>query len=115
MSISLRPFQDQGPRSSSHMPLSFKVTVAAIFLLSGVALACQFDTDCEPGSRCAKARGALYGACIGGIAPGNRNDRVPVYSHLDLNGTFGNTCQFYTVCCPEWRCLKIGGIYGTCY
>ena len=46
----------------------------------GFNYACQFDTDCEPGSKCLKASGSIYGVCVGGISPGNRNDRQPVYS-----------------------------------
>ena len=79
------------------------------------AFACEFDVDCEPGSRCVKARGAIYGVCVGGILPGNLHDRVPVYDPLDLNGTYGNTCSFDIDCGPGSVCVKSpGSIYGTC-
>ena len=78
------------------------------------AEACQFNTDCEPGSRCVKAASALYGVCFGGLFPGNRNDDKPVYSPLDPNRTYGDTCQFNTDCGPGSRCVKRGGIYGVC-
>jgi len=83
--------------------------------LSSGADACEFDTDCEPGSKCLKSDGQLYGVCVGGISPGNANDRVPVESPLDPNGTVGNTCEFNTDCGPGSQCVKPnGGIYGTC-
>jgi len=84
-------------------------------LLPSLALACAFDTDCAPGSKCLKSSGALYGICAGGISPGNRNDRVPVESPLDLNRTYGDTCSFNTDCGPGSRCLKnSGAVYGVC-
>lgn len=76
--------------------------------------ACQFNTDCNPGSQCLKASGSLYGVCVGGIAPGNSNDRQPVYAPLDINQTYGDTCSFDTDCGPGSTCVKSGGIYGTC-
>jgi hypothetical protein len=86
-----------------------------LFLLNGqLTHACGFDTDCNPGSRCLKSRGALYGACVGGIQPGNANDTQPVNAPLDVNGTYGNTCSFDTDCGPGSVCAKGNGIYGTC-
>lgn len=94
--------------------LFFALAALAIFIHQEVAIACQFDTDCNPGSKCLKASGSIYGACVGGISPGNSNDRVPVYSPIDPNRTYGNTCQFDTDCGPGSTCVKSGGIYGTC-
>ncbi len=79
------------------------------------AYACQFDTDCSPGSVCLKSSGSIYGVCAGGISPGNSNDRTPVRNTLDINGTYGNTCQFDTDCGPGGSCAKSSSsIYGTC-
>lgn len=86
-----------------------------LFLWSTNSIACGFDTDCQPGSRCAKRAGQIYGVCVGGISPGNSNDRQPVYSPTDLNRTYGNTCGFDTDCGPGSKCVKgTGSIYGTC-
>jgi len=74
--------------------------LAVVVLVPSVALACSFDTDCNPGSKCVKARGAIYGVCMGAISPGNKYDREPVYSPLDPNRTYGNTCSFDTDCGP---------------
>lgn len=76
--------------------------------------ACSFDTDCEPGSKCLKASGSIYGACVGGISPGNSNDRQPVSAPMDVNGTYGDTCSFNIDCGPGSICVKSGGINGTC-
>lgn len=76
--------------------------------------ACSFDTDCNPGSKCAKASGSIYGVCLGGISPGNSNDSQPVRAPLDINGTYGNTCSFNTDCGPGSVCVKQGGIEGVC-
>ena len=93
--------------------LSFLVLVLNISIITTVR-ACSFDTDCEPGSKCLKKSGSIYGVCVGGISPGNSNDRRPVYSPRDINGTYGNTCSFNTDCGPGYVCVKSGGIYGTC-
>ncbi|MCC7463241.1 MAG: hypothetical protein IT480_12350 [Gammaproteobacteria bacterium] len=87
----------------------------SLWVLSAVALACQFDTDCQVGSKCLKKSGQLYGICYGGLDPGNDHDRVPVRDPLDLNQTAGNTCSFDTDCGPGSRCAKSSGqIYGVC-
>lgn len=93
----------------------FALTLSLFMLAPISANACSFDTDCYPGSQCKKASGAIYGVCMGGIAPGNSNDRQPVQSPLDPNRTYGNTCQFNTDCGPGSICAKPGGgVYGAC-
>jgi hypothetical protein len=91
-----------------------QIFFAIIFVIPTIATACSFDTDCNPGSKCAKARGDIYGVCVGGISPGNKNDSQPVYAPLDVNGTYGNTCSFNTDCGPGSVCVKQGGIEGAC-
>jgi hypothetical protein len=94
--------------------------IAAVVLIAGLictsrAYACQFNTDCSPGSRCLKVQGSLYGVCAGGLFPGNENDDQPVYDPLDPNSTVGNTYQFNVDCGPGNRCLKESGhIEGVC-
>lgn len=83
-----------------------------MLLLSTPAMACMFNTDCAPGSRCVKH--GIYGVCAGGLNPGNNNDDRPVYAPLDPNRSVGNTCQFNTDCGPGSRCYKESGIYGVC-
>lgn len=77
--------------------------------------ACEFDVDCEPGSKCLKNRGSLYGVCAGGLFPGNSNDHVPATDSLDLDGTYGNTCEFDIDCGVSNKCHKTAGsITGVC-
>ena len=92
-----------------------RLTLLASLTATPDAAACQFDTDCSPGSKCVKPSSQIYGACTGGLLPGNANDRVPVFDPLDLNGTFGNTCSFDVDCGPGSTCVKGTGIYGTCF
>jgi len=66
------------------------VTILATALATCVyshAVACSFNTDCQPGSTCQKSSGSIYGFCVGGISPGNKNDRVPVYAPTELAGS----------------------------
>jgi len=88
---------------------------AVLCLYAGSSFACSFDTDCQLGSVCKKASGAIYGVCYGGISPGNKNDRRPVRDPLDINRTVGNTCSFDVDCGPGSVCAKKDGtIYGVC-
>jgi hypothetical protein len=91
-----------------------KAILVGFFIFPGAALACSFDTDCSPGSKCVKAKGSLDGVCLGGTSPGNKNDSRPVYAPLDVNRTYGNTCAFNTDCGPGSVCVKQGGIDGVC-
>jgi hypothetical protein len=92
------------------------IAIGLGLLLSGTTAGycCSFGTDSNPGSRCLKSSGSIYGVCISGIAPGNSNDRQPVRAPLDVNGTYGNTCSFNTDCGAGGFCAKGGGIYGAC-
>jgi hypothetical protein len=92
-----------------------KALFTVVFFAPAISLACSFDTDCSPGSKCLKGRGDIYGICAGGISPGNKNDREPVSAPLDPNRTYGNTCSFDTDCGPGSKCLKDrGAIDGVC-
>ena len=86
--------------------LCFSLGLLVFFSLYSVAIACQFDTDCQPGNKCLKPAGSIYGVCTGGISPGNQNDKQPVYSSLDPNGTYGDTCSFDVDCGPGSICVK---------
>ncbi|WP_411727465.1 hypothetical protein [Methyloglobulus sp.] len=91
-----------------------KSLAVTVLVFPTVVMACSFDTDCNPGTKCAKESGSLYGVCVGGISPGNSNDSQPVYAPLDINGTYGNTCSFNTDCGPGSACVKQGCIEGVC-
>ena len=91
------------------------ILVAAL-VMPGVAFGCQFDTDCDVGSRCLKQRGEIQGICAGGMNPGNDYDEGPIYDNsLDPNETVGNTCSFDVDCGPGSKCLKARGqLKGVC-
>ena len=92
-----------------------RIFLLIALLFPEIVMACSFDTDCNPGSKCEKSSGSIYGICMGGISPGNKNDREPVYSPLDVNGMVGNTCSFDVDCGPGSRCAKSSGsVEGAC-
>ena len=97
------------------MVLKNTILILLFSCLSAPAWSCQFDTDCNPGSKCAKAQGQIYGICAGGLAPGNDNDRAPVEDPLDIDRSYGNTCSFDTDCGVSNECYKgRGNIEGVC-
>ena len=89
--------------------------IAMAWTLSGVqAMACAFDTDCSPGSKCVKPKGRVNGMCTGGQFPGNKYDQKPYTDPFDPNRTAGATCSFNIECGPGNHCQKGLGIYGVC-
>lgn len=91
------------------------IILAGLLAAAAPVHACQFDTDCDVGSKCLKAMGQLYGVCAGGMNPGNSNDRQPVRAPLDLSGKVGNTCSFDLDCGIGNVCLKgRGQLNGVC-
>jgi hypothetical protein len=100
----------------SRLGMHIKTVIFSVGLMwAGVAGACQFDTDCEVGSQCLKSSGSLYGYCVGGMNPGNQNDRRPARNPLDSSGKEGSTCRFSTDCGVGQRCAKSAGqLNGVC-
>ena len=88
--------------------------VAFLMAVPSTGFACQFDTDCAVGSKCSKPKGSINSWCVGGLNPGNANDKKPARDPLDITGKNGDTCSFDVDCGPGGSCVKGGGIYGTC-
>lgn len=97
-----------------------KYAAAATLLISGMVSACEFDTDCSPGSKCVKKKYQLEGVCAGGISPGNSNDSRPYNPEPYTKPRFkteseGDTCSFSTDCSVGESCIKSSGsISGVC-
>jgi hypothetical protein len=94
--------------------VQFRLAAMALALSSAQALACGFDTDCSPGSKCVKPAGRINGMCTGGQFPGNKYDKIPYSDPFDPNRTAGKTCSFSSECGPDSHCQKGLGIYGVC-
>lgn len=94
--------------------MKYIIGIMLLLAFSSDSMACQFDTDCKVGSQCYKPNNSLNGWCVGGLNPGNQNDKKPARDPLDPTGKRGNTCSFDTDCGPGGQCIKGTGIYGTC-
>src|SRR5271163_1929242 len=94
--------------------VKYGLAVLVLALFSVQAMACAFDTDCSPGSKCVKPSGKVIGLCTGGNFPGNKYDQKPYTDPFDPNRTAGNTCSFNIECGPGSHCNKGFGIYGVC-
>jgi hypothetical protein len=89
--------------------------VTAAVLGTSSAWGCITPSDCAVGSRCLKKDGGIYGVCVGGLHPGNENDRRPVAKPFDADKTFGNTCSYDMDCGLKNRCLRRPGkMQGIC-
>jgi hypothetical protein len=89
--------------------------VTAALLGTSSAWGCVVGSDCAIGSRCLKKDGAAYGLCVGGLHPGNENDRRPVEKSFDMDKTFGNTCSYDMDCGLSNRCARRPGkMSGVC-
>jgi hypothetical protein len=86
------------------------------FLIGGLAYACDYDIDCQVGSKCIKRAYSQAGVCMGGIWPGNSNDRKPVYNPQNRRDKVGKTCSYDIDCSYGRSCMKgAGKINGVCY
>jgi hypothetical protein len=90
------------------------VAALALALSSVQAMACAFDTDCSPGSKCVRPKGQVIGYCNGGQFPGNKYDKQPYKDPFDPNRTAGNTCSFNLDCGPGNHCQMGLGTSGVC-
>lgn len=87
--------------------------IGLVLLAPSATSACDFDLDCDIGSRCRS------GICVGGLWPGNDNDDAPLDRRdrptWDLNETYGDTCDFDIDCGIGMRCAKRrGALEGVC-
>ena len=82
------------------MRLQCQIAALVLALSTVQAVACAFDTDCSPGSKCVKPAGRVNGMCTGGQFPGNKYDKNPYSDPFDPNRTAGKTCSFGVECGP---------------
>ena len=85
------------------MTRSSLVVVTILCLTSTSALACMYDSQCEPGNVC------LDGNCTRSHSSGDDDD-VPV----KRSPSKGKTCGYDDDCDPGARCIKGSGPEGVC-
>lgn len=86
-------------------------------MASSAVLACDFDIDCQPGSKCLKQSAVDDGVCVGGLNPGNKNDDARRRSNRpEPKDAQGKQC-FSNVDCPlGQQCLRERySVNGACY
>lgn len=93
--------------------------LAALVTIPTAAVPCDFNTDCNVGSKCVKERIGTPGICVGGLEPGRPKDQPPPRDFMrdlrDLNRTKGEQCSFNVDCGIGAMCLKESGkLYGVC-
>lgn len=98
--------------------LLLKVLMALVLVTGAMqpiaSHACETNFDCELGSRCVRESGQMIGACLGGMNPGNSNDRRPGRISSGTTDNIGKTCSTNFDCDLGARCVKSGGMEGVC-
>ena len=107
-----RPFEAED--TVKRFGVQFRLAAMALALSSTQVMACAFDTDCSPGSKCVKPSGRVNGMCTGGQFPGNQYDKQPYTDPFDPNRTAGKTCSFNIDCGPGNHCQMGLGTSGVC-
>ena len=75
------------------------------------AVACESNTDCDPGSRCTREPGQMSGVCISAL--NNRPDSASPFDKL--KAPTGKTCQSDVQCGFGSSCNKKSGqVFGVC-
>ena len=89
--------------------------IVVLALASSPALACQFDADCDIGSKCLKQSGQTDGVCTSARKPGHADDGGLSRDPTDPAKTSGNGCAVDLDCGPIGKCLRATGqVNGTC-
>ena len=82
-----------------------------LLLASCPAVACESNTDCDPGLRCTREPGQMSGVCVSVL--NNRPDSPAPFDKL--KGATAKTCQSDVQCGFGSSCNKKSGeVYGTC-
>jgi hypothetical protein len=94
--------------------MKYLVLIIGLFL-GPKALACNFDIDCDIGSKCVKTGYDLKGVCVGNrYTPDPPKDRDPYKPKWNLDKK-GQSCSYDIQCGFSGKCLRTGGsLYGVC-
>lgn len=97
------------------LKIIMKKLILTFFLLTPtIGLTCESNFDCEIGSKCVKEKPLEPGYCVGGMNPGNQNDRNPPRQD-PYEKKKGSVCYYNADCDFGQKCLKESGkMYGVC-
>ena len=89
--------------------LLFSLTMTLGVLLASETMACEADSDCEPGTHCQIDQGHRIGVCVNDVAATPDERETIETPPIDGSDDAGNPCTTHEDCGVGGRCVKQPG------